>query len=166
MMITFVMLQFCDFLTFTLVCVTERFLRVQADADVSRMSRWRVRAGSGAVVVTAATGSRTLRPGRPAWPRPLHWKTALLLPGHEWLISEDTKLSQTWARLSVAVLILDRRSATGERRALAIRCGAGALACAEAFGALFGTSRPRFPWWPGGSLNSCHRSTHSQQVLN
>ncbi len=47
------MLQLCDFLTFTLVCVTERFLRVQADADVSSMSRRRVRAGTGALVVTA-----------------------------------------------------------------------------------------------------------------
>lgn len=73
------MLKVCDFLTLTLVCVTERFLCVQADADVSRMSRRRVRAGTGALVVTASTGSRTLRPGRPAWPRPLHWNTTLLL---------------------------------------------------------------------------------------
>lgn len=117
------MLQVCDFLTLTLVYVTERFLCVQADADVSRMSRGRVRAGTGALVVTTATGSRTLRPGRPAWPRPLHWKTTLLLH------YSINKTGVTYLRGDKALSDLDTAECCSPDTRPALRCRRTACSC-------------------------------------
>lgn len=165
-------------LTFTLVCVAQSFLCVQTDADVTRMSGGGVRAGPGALIVTATTGSGTLRPGGPAWPRPLHWKTRPAITRFPVTFLSNCMLMtsdmmswcmfrrQTWTGLNVAVLIFDWRSAAGKRSAPPVRRGAGTLARAETLETLFRTRGPRFPRRPRGSLHSCDGSSHSEQVLN
>lgn len=143
------------FHTLTCVCVAQRLLCVQADADVSSVSWGWVAAGAGALVVSAPTAGRALGPGGPAGPGAGHWHTQQphlaqsVNPQGE---HQHMKHAVTWTGLDVAVLVLYRGAHTGPGVGPALCCQAAALPGPEASGTLLRTAGPGLPGPPADTL--------------